>query len=120
MEILNNPLFRPMYTAVQVVDNDNYIINRMNDLVYKNEGDPPPEPLCQIHFQTGPIHPTGVNGIENEDLLLIVLARLKKWQKSGSGSRERALAITKIEEAVMWLNKLTLEKLTIERGTWHD
>lgn len=63
--------------------------------------------LCEIRFQEGPIRESGVNGIHNEDLLNIVLERLSGFQQSKFRCRENAVAITKIEEALMWLRKRT-------------
>lgn len=64
--------------------------------------------LCQVKFQDGPIKKVGVNGVHNEDLLLMVLNRLRHFQKGDFACRENAIAITKIEEAVMWLRNRTL------------
>ena len=64
-------------------------------------------PLCQIGMQEGPIKENGVNGCANEDLLNIVLCRLNYFQNGDYACRENALAITKIEEALMWLRKRT-------------
>lgn len=63
--------------------------------------------LGHIHFQEGPIKEAGVNGCHNEDLLVIVLDRLQGFQNSEFKCRENAIAITKIEEALLWLNKRT-------------
>lgn len=60
-----------------------------------------------IHFQNGPIQENGVNGCHQEDLLAIVLHRLQSFQAGDFKCRENALAITKIEEAMHWLNHRT-------------
>lgn len=64
--------------------------------------------LANIHFQEGPIKEYGVNGIHNEDLIAMVICRLEHFQKSQYGCRENALAITKLEEALLWLRKRTM------------
>jgi hypothetical protein len=51
-----------------------------------------------------------VNGITNEVLLAIVLDRLNGFQQGEFKSRENALAITKIEEAMHWLHHRTRER----------
>jgi hypothetical protein len=60
---------------------------------------------CQeLTFHQGPM--TGaadLSGITNEALLVVVLDRLREWQKSPTACRENALAITKLEEALHWL-----------------
>lgn len=63
--------------------------------------------IQKIDFQCGPIKECGVNGVNNEDLLLMVLARLQAFQNTDFKCRENACAITKIEEALMWLRKRT-------------
>jgi hypothetical protein len=61
-----------------------------------------------IHFQEGPIKECGVNGVCNEDLIAMVICRLEHFQKSEFSCRENAIAITKLEEALMWLRKRTI------------
>lgn len=62
---------------------------------------------AKVNFQKGPIKENGVNGVHNEDLIAIVLDRLQSFQDSPYSCRENALAITKLEEALMWLRKRT-------------
>lgn len=66
------------------------------------------ESLVDIHFQEGPIKECGVNGICNEDLLIMVVRRLEDFQNSEFKCRENALALTHIEEALLWLRKRTM------------
>ncbi|WP_432748664.1 hypothetical protein [Pectinatus frisingensis] len=66
-----------------------------------------PEVGC-VDFQEGPVKENGVNGVANEDLLIMVLTRLESFQQSDWRCRENALAITKIEEALLWLRKRTI------------
>lgn len=61
-----------------------------------------------IYFQEGPIKECGVNGVCNEDLIAMVICRLEHFQKSEFACRENALAITKLEEALLWLRKRTM------------
>jgi hypothetical protein len=61
-----------------------------------------------INFQEGPIKECGVNGVCNEDLIAMVITRLEHFQKSPFSCRENALAITKLEEALLWLRKRTM------------
>lgn len=58
---------------------------------------------CSIKFQNGPILEVGVNGISNEALLAIVEDRLASFQEGPFACRENALALTKLQEAMMWL-----------------
>lgn len=64
--------------------------------------------LSFIDFQCGPIKENGVNGCCNEDLLVMILERLNGFQNSEFKCRENAIAITKIEEALLWLRKRTM------------
>lgn len=64
--------------------------------------------LAHIHFQEGPIKECGVNGVCNEDLIAMVICRLEHFQKSEWACRENAMAITKLEEALLWLRKRTM------------
>lgn len=63
-----------------------------------------------VKFQSGPIKEHGVNGCHHEDLLAIVLDRLQQFQAGDFACRENALAITKLEEALHWLNHRTQER----------
>lgn len=66
--------------------------------------------LSEIHFQEGPIKECGVNGVMNEDLLVMVIRRLQGFQESKFKCRENAMAITKIEAALLWLRKRTMAR----------
>lgn len=72
--------------------------------------------LAQINFQEGPIKECGVNGVMNEDLIAMVICRLQHFQQSEFSCRENAMAITKLEEALLWLRKRTMgrEKRNVE------
>ena len=71
-----------------------------------------PENFGMISFQNGPVKESGVNGCHQEDLLSIVLDRLQNFQKGDFACRENALAITKIEEAMHWLNHRTAARVS--------
>lgn len=60
----------------------------------------------EINFQKGPVKEVGVNGCQNEDILEILLHRMSQLQKAFP-CRENALAITKMEEALLWLKRRT-------------
>lgn len=68
-------------------------------------------PVFDILFQNGPIGEAGVNGITQEVLLAIVADRLRSFQAGRFACRENAVALTKIEEAQMWLNKRTMDRM---------
>lgn len=67
--------------------------------------------MSDIHFQEGPINEVGTNGVTHEVLLAIIVDRLQAFQKGPFACRENALALTKIEEALHWLNHRTQQRL---------
>ena len=76
---------------------------RITDKLDENDGS-----FADIKFQKGPVQESGVNGCHQEDLLLIVRDRLVHFQAGEYSCRENAIALTKIEEALHWLNARTL------------
>lgn len=64
-----------------------------------------------ILFQNGPINEKGVNGITQEALLAVVIDRLRSFQAGPFACRENALALTKIEEALHWLQQRTIARM---------
>lgn len=68
----------------------------------------------EIYFQNGIVQEAGVNGISNEALLAIVEDRLLGFQSGPYSCRENAVALTKVQEAMMWLQKRTLDR--VKRG----
>jgi hypothetical protein len=66
-----------------------------------------------IVFQNGAIGEdgTGVNGVTHEALLAIVADRLRSFQKGPYNCRENSIALTKIEEAQLWLQRRTLQRM---------
>lgn len=63
--------------------------------------------LGTVKFQNGPIKEAGVNGVMNEDLIAIVIDRMRGFQSGDYACRDNAIALTKLEEALMWLRKRT-------------
>lgn len=64
----------------------------------------------KVDFQEGPINEVGVNGVMNEDLIAMVITRLEYFNRSEYGCRENTMAITKLEEALLWLRKRTMAR----------
>ena len=62
---------------------------------------------ANVKFQKGPIREHGINGCHQEDLLSIVIDRLQSFQAGSFPCRENALALTKCQEALHWLNHRT-------------
>jgi hypothetical protein len=64
-----------------------------------------------IPFQNGPIKENGVNGITGEALMAIQIDRLRGFQEGPYRCRENAIALTHMEEALMWLQKRTRDRI---------
>ena len=60
-----------------------------------------------VLFQNGPITEAGVNGVTHEALLAILIDRMQSFQAGPYSCRENAIALTKLEEAQMWLLQRT-------------
>lgn len=64
-----------------------------------------------IHFQDGPIQESGVNGISGEALMAVQIDRLRSFQAGPYACPENALALTALEESLMWLQKRTRDRM---------
>lgn len=63
-----------------------------------------------IEFQNGPVAENGVNGLTNEALLSILVHRTKAINKKFP-CRENSIAITNMEQALMWFEKRTADRI---------
>lgn len=80
---------------------------------------------ANLRFQNGPItKPEDMNGITNEALIAVVIDRMRgfQFQRKDDGAfdeskrgqyacKENACALTHLEEALMWLQKRTLDRM---------
>lgn len=64
-----------------------------------------------ILFQNGAIPEVGVNGITHEVLLAILIDRVEGFQSGPFACRENAIALTKMQEALMWFQKRTRDRI---------
>ena len=67
-----------------------------------------------VLFQNGPIKEFGVNGVTHEALLAILIDRMRGFQSGPFVCRDNAIALMHLEEALMWLQRRTRER--IKRG----
>lgn len=67
-----------------------------------------------LEFQNGPVDSAGPNGITQEVLIAVCIDRLRSFQAGVFLCRENAIALTKLEEALMWLHRRTQAR--VERG----
>jgi hypothetical protein len=73
------------------------------------------ESVAVINFQSGARNSEGsVSGVLDGDLLEIVRDRLAWFQKGEYATRENAIALTHIEEALLWMAKRADDRA--ERG----
>lgn len=66
-------------------------------------------PQTTLEFQLGPVKETGANGLQNEQLIAVLVHRLGVLNKAFP-CRENSIAITKLEEARLWLEKRTADR----------
>ena len=72
------------------------------------------EILADIHFQDGPVKEVGVNGVANEDLIVMVMHRLNQFQKSDYACKENADAVRHLQGALDSLRARTNKR--VQRG----
>lgn len=73
------------------------------------------EIMFDINFQKGPRNEgNSTHGAIDTDLLEIVRHRLQQFQKGEFSTRENSIALTHIEEALLWLNKRVEERFERE------
>lgn len=74
------------------------------------------EEIATIQFQNGPRNePDSTSGVLDVDLLEIVRHRLTSFQGGPFATHENAIALTHIEEALLWMNKRVEDRA--EAGT---
>lgn len=109
MKEVVNPLLTNKYTRVLHEDTDLMQYNAPHHFeVYADAGQPAPYLVGQVDFQEGPIKEAGVNGVMNEDLIAMVITRLEHFNQTDFRCKENSMAITKLEEALLWLRKRTM------------
>lgn len=64
----------------------------------------------RIRFQNGPVKEAGYNGNSHEALLAVLLDRMESFQKGPYAGRDNAMALTKLDEARLWLHKRTMDR----------
>lgn len=106
MKELINGLLTQKYT--KVLEEEDFKFNAPHEfaVVRADNG----ATIQTVHFQEGPIKECGINGVCNEDLIAMAIRRLQGFQGSEFKCRENAMAITKLEESLMWLRKRTNDR----------
>lgn len=65
--------------------------------------------IQEIRFQDGSTR-EGINGVFNEDLLLMIISRLEAWQKGSMPDASTEKALEKLYEATFWMRRRTDER----------
>lgn len=63
-----------------------------------------------VKFHEGELGPEGPNGVGIEALLAVAIDRLRIHQSGPCACRENAIALTKLEESLMWLGHRTKDR----------
>jgi hypothetical protein len=85
------------------------------EIVPNKNGTYEPAEVFTIQFQRGPrLSPDSTLGILDTDLMEIVRDRLLSFQRGEYATRDNAMALTHIEEALLWMNKRVEDRA--ERG----
>lgn len=103
---LTNDLLTTKYTKVYHEDEDKMRFNAPHHFEVWG----PTGMVGTFNFQEGPIQECGVNGVMNEDLIAMVISRLEHFNRTEFSCKENAMAITKLEEALLWLRKRTMAR----------
>ena len=99
--------------------NDVYVIDEKGNgganhvyEIYNHPSDDIKHSLCKIQFQNGARkEENSIHGVLDTDLLEIVRDRLKCFQAGEFATRENAIALTHIEEALLWMNKRVEDRI---------
>jgi hypothetical protein len=67
--------------------------------------DAKPVSTAELTFQNGGLKEVGANGITDQALLAVVLDRVRGFNNGPFRCRENSIVITKLEEALMWMEK---------------
>lgn len=70
----------------------------------KKDGD-----TISFAIQNGPIRENGLNGCQVDDMIIVATSIIRKLNGEFP-CRENSLAITKLEEAIHWLNARTKDR----------
>lgn len=91
--------------------NHRYAVEWPNSPPKEGDGMTTATSCININFQNGPIAENGINGLTQEVLLAICIDRLECFQKGPYACRENAIALTKMQEAQMWLQSRTMARM---------
>lgn len=67
-------------------------------------------PGIDLHFQSGPIQESGVNGAQIEEVIEVLVERLTLLNAGALQCKENSCAITHLQEAAHWLDARTVRR----------
>ena len=112
MEKLNTIQKREKLNNVYAVDEKGSGGANHRYSICQNSGMEISEKYAEIQFQDGARkEENSIHGILDTDLLEIVRHRLLAFQAGPFSSRENAVALTHIEEALMWMNRRVEDRI---------
>lgn len=79
-----------------------FAIDRFINIVHSSN-------VIEFKIQNGPIKEVGVNGCQVETIIAAAKMIIEGWNQKLS-CRENAIAITKLDEAILWLMKRTTDR----------
>ena len=109
---IEHPKFTSKYTKVFCEDAAEQLFNAPHHFKVVNVEDG--STVGRVDFQEGPIKEVGINGITEEDLLLMIIARLESFQCSEFKCIENEEAIVSLREALISMNYRKAKR--IKRG----
>lgn len=88
-----------------------YIVAKQGSKTWEN-GSYSGDVMADIQFQSGARkEEKSIHGVLDTDLLEIVRHRLSCFQQGQFSTRENAIALTHIEEALLWMNKRVEDRI---------
>lgn len=112
---LNTIQKREKLNTVYAVDKTNLLTGVNHEYqIWNNyyDNEEKPKLLAKINFQKGTRQEKdSITGIIDTDLLEIVRHRLEGFQAGKFYSKENQMALTHIEEALLWLNKRVEDRI---------
>ena len=73
--------------------------------------------LCRIHFQETPVSKVGANGIQHEDLLMVLIDRLRSFQGGPYACDENMRALVLLEDAQSHMSRRTARHMREGQAT---
>lgn len=111
MKRLMHPLLTENYTMILHEDDPKFGAPHHFEVYSTANKDRGKLSTVKVDFQEGPIKENGVNGIANEDALVMVLTRLEGFQNTPFKCEENAEAILHIEAALKAMRARTNKRV---------